>query len=212
MDIEKKEEQPLRSVADDNHSRKHNRRRCIIICSSVTGVILTITLILLILSLTVFKAKKPVLTVNSVALQDFDVSVTPLPLRVSLNLSLALSISIKNPNKVSVKYRNSSTSLRYKGREVGDVPIPAGKIGADGTEDLNLTLTIFADRLVTDSEIYSDIIGGKLGFSTYTKIKANVRVVFFHIHVTSTTDCDVNIDIGSRSIPNQNCHYKNKLD
>ncbi|KAI3742802.1 hypothetical protein L1987_60498 [Smallanthus sonchifolius] len=211
MDIEKKEEQPLRSVAD-NHSRKHKRRRCIIICSSVIGVILTITLILLILSLTVFKAKKPVLTVNSVALQDFDVSVTPLPLRVSLNLSLALGISIKNPNKVSVKYQSSSTSLRYKGREVGDVPIPAGKIGVDGTEDLNLTLTIFADRLVTDSEIYKDIIGGNLALSSYTRIKANVRVVFFHIHVTSTSDCDVNIDIGSRSIPNQTCHYKNKLD
>ncbi|KAK9068963.1 hypothetical protein SSX86_013079 [Deinandra increscens subsp. villosa] len=216
MDIEKKDEQPLRSVAvspaADDKSRKRKRRRCIIItCSSITGVILTIALILLILSLTVFKAKKPVLTVNSVALQDFDVSVDPLPLRVLLNLSLALNITIENPNKVGISYASSSATLRYKGRDVGDVPIPAGKIGSDDKEQLDLTVTIFADRLVTDSEIYRDVLGGNLPFSTYTKIKAKVRVVFVHIHVTSTSTCDVNIDIQSRSITNQTCRYKNKF-
>ncbi|KAK1426735.1 hypothetical protein QVD17_15414 [Tagetes erecta] len=214
MDIEKKDEQPLRSNPNSNnewHKQKQKRRRCIIIWSSIIGVILTIALIILILSLTVFKAKKPVITVNSVALQDLDFSINPLLLRVSLNLSLALGVTVKNPNKVSISYQNSSATLRYRGKDIGDVPIPAGKIGSDGTERLNLTVTIFADRLVTDTEIYGDILGGNLPISTYTRIKARVRVVVFRVHVTSTSSCDVNIDIRNRSVANQTCSYKNKL-
>ncbi|KAF5782503.1 putative Late embryogenesis abundant protein [Helianthus annuus] len=213
MDIEKKDELPLRSatVPTTGDQKKLKRRRCIIICSSILAVILMIALILLILSLTVFKAKKPVLTVNSVALDDLDVNITPLPPKISLNLSLALDLTIKNPNKVSIKYQPSSAILRYKGRDLGDVPIPAGKIGADGIERLNLTVVLFADRLLTDSGIYRDVLGGNLPFSTYTRIKAKARVVFFNVHVTSTSTCDVNIDIGSRSVSNQTCHYKNNL-
>ncbi|KAF5820293.1 putative Late embryogenesis abundant protein, LEA_2 subgroup [Helianthus annuus] len=215
MDIEKKEEQPLRSPvptsAPSDPTRKLKRRRCIIICSSITAVILTIALVLLILGLTVFKAKKPVITVNSVALEDFDVSVNPIPIRVSLNLSLALGIAIKNPNKVSIKYRSSSATLRYRNKDVGDVPIPAGRLGSDDTENLNLTLTVFADRLVSDSEIYRDVLRGSLPFSTYTRIKAKVRVLFVHIRVTSTSTCDFDIDTQNRSVGNQTCHYKNKF-
>ncbi|KVI03233.1 uncharacterized protein LOC112512539 [Cynara cardunculus var. scolymus] len=212
MDVEKKDEQPLRSPhLPHDQSRKRKRRRCIIICSSVIAVILVIALILLILALTVFKAKKPVLTVNSVELQDFGVSVNPIPIQVSLNMSLALDISIENPNKVGVKYRSSSAILRYKGKDVGEVPIPAGEIGSDTTKQMNLTLTVFADRLLSDSNIYGDFLSGNLPFTTYTKIKGKVRVLFVHIHVSSTSTCDVNIDIQSRSIANQTCQYKNKI-
>ncbi|KAL4587240.1 hypothetical protein LXL04_000108 [Taraxacum kok-saghyz] len=161
MDIEKKDEQPLRSppLPQTDHSRKRKRRRCIICCASVTGVILTIGLVLLILGLTVFKAKKPVLTVNSVALEDLDVSFSSIiPPRASLNLSLAIGISIENPNKVGVKYQNSSASLRYRGNEVGQVPVPAGKIGSDETKQMNLTVTVFADRLISDSDMYRDLL------------------------------------------------------
>ena len=80
MDVEKKQEQPLRAVPvpvtiDD--AKKRKRRRCIIIWSSVLGTFFTIALVLLILGLTVFKAKKPVLTVDNVSLEDFDLSINP---------------------------------------------------------------------------------------------------------------------------------------
>nr|XP_043611232.1 uncharacterized protein LOC122582863 [Erigeron canadensis] len=220
MDIEKKDEQPLRSpsapplstTTADKPSRKR-RRRCIIIWSSIIGTILTIALIILILSLTVFKAKKPKITVTSVALQNFNFNMIPLPLppRVLLNLTLAVELFIENPNKVSVKYKTSSAILRYKGQDVGNVPIPAGKIGSDDKKQLNLNVTVFADRLVTDTDLYTEILSGNLGFSTYTRIKAKVKVVFVYIHVTSTSTCDVNIDVQNRSVRNQTCHYDNKL-
>ncbi|CAH1439492.1 unnamed protein product [Lactuca virosa] len=213
MDIEKKDEQPLRSspLTHTDEPRQRKRRRCIICCASVTGVILTILLVLLILGLTVFKAKKPVMTVNSVALQDLNVSFHTFPVRVSLNLSLDLGISIENPNKVGVKYKPSSASLLYRGNEVGQVPIPAGEIGSDDTRELNLTVTVFADRLLSDSDMYRDLLSGNLPFTTYTRIKAKVRVLFIHIHVTSISTCDVNIDIVGRRIANQTCNYQNSL-
>ncbi|PWA72146.1 late embryogenesis abundant protein, LEA-14 [Artemisia annua] len=214
MDVEKKQEQPLRGVPVSvtvDEAKKRKRRRCIIIWSSVLATFATIALVLLILGLIVFKAKKPVITVDNVSLEDLDVSINPLALQVSLNLSLGLDISIENPNKVGVKYKSSSAIVRYKGDDIGNVPIPAGKIGSDDKKNLNLTLTVYADRLVTNSEIYREVLGGNLMFTTYTKIKAKVRVLFIHIHVTSTSTCDVNVDIRNRRIANQTCQYKNKL-
>ncbi|GJT03632.1 ribonuclease H-like domain-containing protein, partial [Tanacetum coccineum] len=38
---------------------------------------------------------------------------------------IGLDISIENPNKVGVKYKNSSAIIRYKGEDIGNVPVPA---------------------------------------------------------------------------------------
>ncbi|KAL4572555.1 hypothetical protein LXL04_019335 [Taraxacum kok-saghyz] len=211
MDVEKKDEQPLTTIiADDNYYRKRKRRRCICL-SVIAAVIVVLGLIILILALTVFKAKKPVTTVNSVAIKDFDASINLLPPRVSLNISLDLDISIKNPNKVGVKYRDSSAILLYKGQAVGEVPIPAGEIGSDDTTQMNLTLTIFADRLLTNSDVYTDVINGNLPVSTYTKISGKARILnLFNIRIVSVSSCDLNIDISNQRISNQTCQYKNK--
>ncbi|KAI3781411.1 hypothetical protein L2E82_11425 [Cichorium intybus] len=211
MDVEKKDEQPLTTIiAEDNHRRKRKRRICI--CLSVIVVLVVLGLIILILALTVFKAKKPVTTVNSVAIKDFDASVNLLPPRVSLNVSLDLDISIKNPNKVGVKYRNSSAILLYEGKAVGEVPIPAGEIGSDDTKQMNLTLTVFADRLLTNIDVYTDVIQGNLPISTYTKISGKARILnLFNIRIVSVSSCNLNIDISNRRISNQTCDYKNRL-
>ncbi|PWA51466.1 late embryogenesis abundant protein, LEA-14 [Artemisia annua] len=208
MNIEQKEEHPLN--ANNNNRRKRKRRTCI--CISITvSILLLIALVILILALTVFKPKKPVTTVNSIKIKDLDASVNLLPLRVSLNVSLDLDISIKNPNKVHVKYRNSTAVISYKGQEVGDVPIPAGEIGSDGTKQMNLTLTVFADRLLTNIDVYRDVISGNLPVSTYTRVASKVRLLnLFNIRVVSTSSCDLNISISDRSVSNQTCHYTNK--
>ncbi|KAI3770956.1 hypothetical protein L6452_02104 [Arctium lappa] len=210
MDIEKKDEQPLTTIiADDIHHRKRKRRRCI--CLSVIVLILAVALIILILALTVFKARKAVITVNSVQINDFDASVNLLPPRVSLNVSLDLDISIKNPNKVRIKYRDSSANLLYKGQVVGDVPIPAAEIGSGDTKRLNLTLTVFADRLLTNLDVYADVIRGNLQVSTYTRISGKARILnLFNVHFVSVSTCDLDINISNRRISNQICHYKNK--
>ncbi|KAM7463869.1 hypothetical protein LguiA_031990 [Lonicera macranthoides] len=153
-----------------NSNRKTRRRRNRNICLGVIAAVLVLALILLILGLTVFKAKRPVTTVNSVSLKNFDLNLDILRLRVNLNLTLDVHLSVKNPNRVGFKFNNSTALLKYRGEIVGEVPIPAGKINADGTSNMNLTLTLLADRLLSNSNLYSDVIAGALPLSTYTRI------------------------------------------
>ncbi|KAL8464489.1 hypothetical protein ACS0TY_034135 [Phlomoides rotata] len=49
------------------------------------------------------------------------------------------------------KYRNSSAVLRHRGNEGGSVQDPAGRIESDSTKPMNLTLTLMADRLISDA-------------------------------------------------------------
>ncbi|CAL5422911.1 unnamed protein product [Camellia sinensis] len=133
-----------------------NRRRNI--CLAVIAVVLAIVILLVVLGFTVFKAKHPINTVNSIAVKDLKFSLDIMRLRVNLNVSLDVNLSIKNPNKVGFKYTNSSALLKYRGEVVGDVPVPAGEISAGETLPMNMTLTVLADRLLTNSDVYSDVM------------------------------------------------------
>ncbi|KAM0061393.1 hypothetical protein Hdeb2414_s0004g00135451 [Helianthus debilis subsp. tardiflorus] len=149
MDVEKKVELPLTTIITDD-KRKRKRWRCICL-SIIIAAILLVALTILILALTVFKPKKPITTVNSVAVKDLDATVNLLPPRVSLNVTLDLDITIKNPNKVAVKFLNSSATLLYKGQVV--------------------------DRLLANVDVYADIIRGNLPVSTYTRISGRCAAV-----------------------------------
>ncbi|MFS7976451.1 putative Late embryogenesis abundant protein, LEA_2 subgroup [Helianthus anomalus] len=197
--------------ASNHRTQTSNRRKCICISTTLT-TLLAIALLILILALTVFKTKKPITTVNSVTINDINATINLIPLKISINISLDIKISVKNPNKIGITYHNSSAALMYKGRDVGNVPIPAGKIGSGDTKQMKLTLTVFADRLLSDVDVYGDVISGNFMLSSYTRIYGKVRVLnLFNIHVSSTSTCDLKIDVLNRKIVYQRCHYKNKV-
>ncbi|XP_052174565.1 uncharacterized protein LOC127789662 [Diospyros lotus] len=204
-----KDQKPIGGRPAAAAARKKRARN---ICLVAIAVILGLLLILLILGFTVFKAKHPVTTVDSVALKDFKLSLDIARLRVLLNVSLDVDLSVKNPNKVGFKYTNSSALLKYRNQVVGEAPLPAAKIPADRTVPMNLTLTLMADRLLTNSKLYSDVLSGTLPLSTFTRISGKVQIFnIFKIHVVSYTSCDLNLDVMSRTVANQTCHYKTKL-
>lgn len=189
-------------------SRKRGRNICLV----VIAVILGLVLLMVILGFTVFKAKHPVTTVNSVVLKDFNFSLNLAKLGVYLNVTLDINLSVKNPNKVGFKYTNSSAYLNYRGRVVGEAPLPASKISSEQTVNMNLTLTLLADRLISNSNLYSDIISGTLPLSAFTRIAGKVSIFkIIKVHVVSYTTCDINIDVMNRSVTNQTCQYKTKL-
>ncbi|KAL2899722.1 hypothetical protein RDABS01_024804 [Bienertia sinuspersici] len=191
---------------DDKHRK---RRRCWLV---VLAVVIAIVVILAILGATVFKAKRPITTVNSVALRDFDVSFDALRIKVHLNVSLDASITVKNPNKVGLKYTDSSAFVDYRGQVVGQAPIPAGKISAGQTLPINLTLTVMADRLLDNTKsVVSDLLAGNLPLSTRARISGKVTVLFVKIHVVSDSSCHLNISVSSQSISNSDCTYNTRL-
>lgn len=194
-----------------NEIQRGRGRRSKAICWGwVISGILVVGLIILILGLTVFKAKRPATTVNSVSLKDFHLSVDILRLRVLLNVTLDADLSVTNPNRVAFQYDNSSAVLEYRGQVVGEAPIPAGNIGSRQTLPMNITLTLMADRLLSDSNLYSDVTSGTLPLTTYTRISGYVRILF-KIHVVSYTTCDLYVDVTSRSLTKQTCHYRTRL-
>ncbi|XWS13169.1 hypothetical protein CRYUN_Cryun36dG0014600 [Craigia yunnanensis] len=202
------EEQPSNSVA----SGLNRRRKCRNICFGVMGVLIFSIILIVILAFTVFKAKRPVTTIDSVSLYNLKFSVDLARLQALLNASLNVDLSIKNPNKVGFKYTDSAAQLNYRGQQVGEVPIPAGKISADETVPMNLTLTIMADRLVSDSKFFSDVSGGELPLNAFAKISGKVNVFkLFKIHVVSSTSCDFTVFLSNSSVGNQDCKYKTKL-
>lgn len=188
-----------------------NKRRTRNICLCLLFLILILSLLILILALTVFKVKRSVPTVNSVTLSDLDFSLDIVRMRVNLNITLDMNVSVKNPNRFGFTNKNATNVLMYRGEEVGQVPIPSGHIGPRQTKSMNLTLVLMADRLISNSALYSDVVeGGTLRFQTFTKISGKVRVIF-DVHVVSYTTCDLEVSITNRKVSKQECHYKNKM-
>ncbi|MED6183166.1 hypothetical protein PIB30_035485 [Stylosanthes scabra] len=182
------------------------------VCLLIAGIVMAIILLIVILAMTVFKAKHPINTVDSLKLQDLKVSLDIARLRVDLNVTLDVDVSVKNPNKVGFKYANSSAQLNYRGQQVGEVPIPAGEISADETKGFNLTLTIMADRLISNSQVYSDVISGSLPLSTFLRMSGKVSILgFIKVHVVSSTTCDFAVNLSNRTVGKQECQYKTKL-
>ncbi|XP_056684078.1 uncharacterized protein [Spinacia oleracea] len=191
-----------------DEKRRKRRRRWLVGLSMVIGMVLLLS----ILGGTVFKARRPITTVNSVSLRDMDFSFDALRLRVHINITLDASISVKNPNKVGLKYTDSSAFLNYRGELVGQAPIPAGQISAGQTVPINISLTIMADRFLSNSQtLISDVVAGTLPLSTRARISGKVNVLFIKVHVVSYASCNLNISVSSQSISNSDCTYNTRL-
>lgn len=199
-----------RMEVDGKAVRSSGKRRktC---CIAVIGSIIGIVILLVILAFTVFKAKRPVTTYDNLSIEDLDVSLDFARLKVHVNVTLGADISVYNPNKVGFKYTNSTAFLNYRGELVGEAPLLAGDISAGGTEHMNVSLTVLADRLISNSEIFPDITSGVLSFNTVVKLSGKVEILFFKIHAVTSSSCDFNIYISNRTVGDQQCKYKTKL-
>ncbi|XP_022156243.1 uncharacterized protein LOC111023175 [Momordica charantia] len=209
MEIASSATKDLKSTTAAARSR---RRRNICIGASL-GALLLLVILILILAFTVFKARRPITAINSVALADLAVSLDIARVAVDINVTLIAAVAVTNPNKVGFSYSNSTALLNYRGELVGEAPIPAGRIDADQSKDMNITLTIMADRLLSKSAaVFSDVVAGSMPLNTYTRISGRVKILgIFKIHVVSTTSCDLTIDISSRKIGDQQCNYHTKI-
>lgn len=192
-------------MADSNRKRRS-------ICLAVLLTLTLLVILIVVLAFTVFKPKKPVITVDSVSLLHLNLSLDAARLGVDLNLTLAVDLSVQNPNKVAFEYSDSTATVSYRGEEVGEAPIPAGRLPADGTEKMNLTLTMMADRLLSKSELFSDVVAGGVPISTFARLSGKVKVIgIFKIGVVASSYCDLTIDVKNNSVGNQQCEYRTKL-
>lgn len=189
--------------------KKRNRKICI--CVTLL-ILLVIFIVLLVLGLTLFKPKRPITTIDSVAVDRLQASVDVLNLKVILNLTLSVDLSLRNPNRVGFSFGNSSALLNYGGKLIGEAPLPASRLGAEKTLPMNLTLTLMADRLLADTGIISDVMSGSIPVNTFVKVAGKVSVLkIFKIKVQSSSSCDIVISVANRNVTSQHCKYSTKL-
>ncbi|RZB94108.1 hypothetical protein D0Y65_025408 [Glycine soja] len=90
-----------------------------------------------------------------------------------------------------------------------EAPIPNGDILAEEIKGLNLTLTVMADRLVSNSKVTKDVALGSLPLNTLVRIFSQVNVLgFIKFYVASTSSCDFTLNLSYRTIVNKKCQEK----
>ncbi|CAN8279243.1 unnamed protein product [Cochlearia groenlandica] len=201
------------SANAENGVRRKGRKRKRNICICLTLLtILLIFVVILILALTIFKPKRPITTVDSIAIERLRASVDVLNLKVAVNLTLHVDVSLRNPNRVGFSYKDSSALLNYRGQLIGEAPLPANRISPRQTRFLNLTLNLMADRLLSESDLLSDVMSGDIPLNTFVKVSGKVSVLkIFKFKVESSSSCDLNVSISNRNVTSQKCKYSTKL-
>lgn len=190
--------------------RKQRRQRC---CGCCVASLVVVVLLIVVLALTVFKTKDPTINVSSVKLEGLSTGIDQATLKLHLNVTVVTEMSIKNPNKAaSFKFGDSTAYISYRGSAIGQALIPAGKIKADKTAHMTVSVTIYTDVLLSNSNLLPDGLSGSVAVSASTKLAGKVNLL--HIikkHVTIYSVCDVVIDLSTKTSNIQHCSRSVKM-
>ncbi|KAL3517223.1 hypothetical protein ACH5RR_024125 [Cinchona calisaya] len=196
----------------NNSTRDINNRRCIKCCGAITAILLIQATIIIILIFTVFKVKDPVIKLNGVTVNKLELlngTTTPKP---GSNMTLTADVSVKNPNYATFKYKNTTTTLFYRGTVIGEARGPPGKSKARRTMRMNITIDFIMDRLTNHPMLNSDVGSGLLPMSSFTRVGGRVNMVgIVKKHVVVKMNCSIAVNITSRTIQDQKCKRKVKL-
>eukprot|EP00250_Pteridium_aquilinum_P024581 c2927_g1_i1 orf=393-1112(-) len=182
-------------------------------CGSLACFIVLLGIVILSLSLTIFKAKEPVITIEDIELGTLNLPTSLNMSDLHLNFSLQVAVSVYNPNHASFRYSNSTSYMFYRQITVGEASIPAGKIGARATETLQTTLRLNASSsILLEPNLFSDVAAGSFPISTSAQVSGRVNVLnIFKHHAHSSSFCTMSIVIASQSVQNMTCISRVKL-
>jgi Late embryogenesis abundant protein len=155
------------------------RRGLICCCGCCATITVLLGILILILSLTIFKIKDPSVTMNYIEITDLGTDLRMNDGSISTNVTLTANISIKNPNIVSFKFKNSTTDFYYKGQTIGVAYAPNGEAEAYKTTHLNVSLDVLTDQAVeaVPFNISGLFFGQDLNLTSYTDIAGRVNVL-----------------------------------
>lgn len=190
----------------------YKRRKCRICCCISVLIILAWVIVIVVLSQTLFKFKDPIITMNSVKLENIAVRFDLVTLAAVLNVTVDASVRVDNPNHYSFTYENSTMFVTYHGQQVGDIALDSGEIKARQAVDLNAVVTVEAIKIVENSNVLSDIQAGvaPLGLSATIPGRVNVANIYKH-HAVTTINCNMDIFLGNGTLKDMACTRSVKL-
>lgn len=193
------------TTSDDEETTTHRRvdktnvrRRKVVKIFAIVVALLLLTLAIIL----IFKVKDPVIKLNGVMVNQLNLS-SPLS-----NMSLTARVSVKNPNFATFKYRNTSTTIYYRGTVViGEARGPGGRARARRTTTMNITVDLMIARILGDPNLQSDVSSGLIPISSYTRVGGRVKVLaFITRHANVELNCSVLVNITSQAIHEQQCN------
>ncbi|KAL5231628.1 hypothetical protein ABZP36_030404 [Zizania latifolia] len=176
------------------------RRRVLCCCGCCVTTLVVIGIVILVLAVTVFRVKDPRITMNGVWLTALSTGLGGggvTGTTVATNATLTADVSVKNPNIAALRFSRSATDVYYKGQTISVAYVPAGKVGADRTVRMNVTLDLLADRLVQVLNGTGLILGQEYDLSTYTEMNATVKVLgIYKKDIEMRMNCSVVLEVG----------------
>ncbi|CAD6247336.1 unnamed protein product [Miscanthus lutarioriparius] len=187
------------------------RLRCVLISCGIISILIAAAL--LAVTLTVYRVREPVMTMNAISLKDPGAAVassssassTPPPL---LTLTVVADVSVKNPNAASLRYGATETSVYYRARQVGQALGPPGTAPARRTVRLNVTVDVAVGALLGDPAFLEDVVvAGAVAVATATRVRGRVAVLggLVHRRVVLEMNCTATVAVADMSISDQRC-------
>lgn len=192
--------------------KKLMRRRFMIKCCGCTTAFLLIeAVVILILIFTVFRVKDPIIKLNGVTITKLELINNTIP-KPGTNMSLTADVSVKNPNVASFKYTNTTTTLYYQGKTVGEARGPPGRAKARRTMKMNITVVIITDQLISSPSLRNEVSSGLLTMNSFSKISGRVKIMsIIKKHVIVKMNCTMTVNITSQAIQKIKCKRKVSL-
>lgn len=193
------------------------RRRCAFWCFGCFGAaVIVLGITALVLALTLFKAKDPELTVNSLSLAGTHFAVANGAvdddvLSVFLfNFTFEADVSIKNPNVASFRFGSSATTFFYEETTVGVAYAPAGEVGADRTVRMTVRVDVKTNAVAMRMNVTGDklVTGVEVELRSLTEVEGRMKVWgVYKRNLEVTVGCDITLQLSMayQGIKNTRC-------
>ncbi|GMI75911.1 hypothetical protein like AT2G46150 [Hibiscus trionum] len=192
------------------HLRKVRHKKFIKCFGFVAALMIVVLAVIITLIFMVFRVKDPIITMKGVTVTNLELINGTFP-KPGSNITVRADVSVKNPNIASFKYRNTTTTLYYYGKVVGDARGPAGRARAHRTVRMNITIDIIVDRVLASPNLVADASSGTLTVTSYSRVGGRINMLnIIKRHVTVKMNCSMTVNIVSQAIEAQKC--KRKVD
>jgi hypothetical protein len=188
----------------------YKQRKWRVCCGVCLVMLLSLGVVAIALSQTIFKFRDPKVALMDVKLQNVSLDLDLASLSTLVSISVSADVQVDNPNYYDFRYSNSTMLLVYHGDQVGVVELGAGTIRSRKTVRLPAVVTVEALRLLVNG--LQDVAGGVASLSLNAVIPGRVNLAhIFKRHVTAILNCNVDIFIGNRTLEQKQCKQTIKL-
>ncbi|TVU33376.1 hypothetical protein EJB05_25189, partial [Eragrostis curvula] len=177
------------------------RWRCALLACGVSSILIGAAT--LGVTLTVYRVRAPVMTMNAISLTDPTGAASPSASR----LTVVADVSVRNPNAASLRYGATETRVYYRGRLVGQAAGPPGNAPARRTVRMNVTVAVAVGALLTEPGFLRDVAAGAVEVATATRVRGRVAVLGGAVRrgVTLEMNCTATVAVADMSIRGQSC-------